>query len=143
MNPVTIFSCLLICVLTSVKPTLSGHYSVSTHPGVNLPVYRDSGPRIRYIRRRVSRPSTSYHHQFYGYIPGIPGRPWKDYPIYSRVPQTSFSCKLVKYPGFYADVEAGCQVWHYCQLDGRQDKFLCPNGTMFNQKTRVCKLNKS
>lgn len=30
------------------------------------------------------------------------------------------------------------QVWHYCQPDGRHDKFLCPNGTVFNQATRVC-----
>lgn len=30
------------------------------------------------------------------------------------------------------------QVWHYCQLDGRHDRFLCSNGTLFDQKTRVC-----
>lgn len=27
---------------------------------------------------------------------------------------------------------------YYCQPDGRQDAFLCPNGTVFNQKVRVC-----
>lgn len=29
-------------------------------------------------------------------------------------------------------------MWHYCQPDGRHDKFLCPNGTVFDQMTRVC-----
>ncbi|KAG7157662.1 putative Chitin binding Peritrophin-A domain-containing protein 11 [Homarus americanus] len=29
-------------------------------------------------------------------------------------------------------------VWHYCDLDGRQASFLCPNGTMFNQAFFVC-----
>ena len=26
------------------------------------------------------------------------------------------------------------QVYHYCHFDGRQDSFLCSNGTIFNQK---------
>ena len=26
------------------------------------------------------------------------------------------------------------QVYHYCHFDGRQDSFLCANGTVFNQK---------
>lgn len=30
------------------------------------------------------------------------------------------------------------QMWHYCQPDGRHDRFLCPNGTLFDQLTRVC-----
>lgn len=30
------------------------------------------------------------------------------------------------------------QMWHYCQPDGRHDRFLCPNGTVFDQLTRVC-----
>lgn len=29
-------------------------------------------------------------------------------------------------------------MWHYCQPDGRHDRFLCPNGTVFDQLTRVC-----
>lgn len=109
-----------------------GHYM----PGP--PIYRDSGPRIKYVPAGMKHPhrlpahyhikkypsgklgpihSHEYHHHpmkdssYYGYIPGIPGRPWKDYPMYSHVPRTGFHCKLVKYPGFYADMEAGCQVW--------------------------------
>ncbi|XP_067126137.1 uncharacterized protein [Centruroides vittatus] len=68
-------------------------------------------------------------------IPGIPG---KDYPVFSSIPLTNFHCRDTGYPGFYADVDSGCQVWHYCQPDGRHDAFLCPNGTIFDQKNRVC-----
>ena len=108
-----------------------GHYM----PGP--PIYRDAGPRIKYVPAGMKHPhrlpahyhikkypsgklgpihSHEYHHHpskdasFYGYIPGIPGKPWKDYPMYSHVPRTGFHCRLVKYPGFYADVDTGCQV---------------------------------
>lgn len=30
------------------------------------------------------------------------------------------------------------QVYHYCHADGRQDTFLCPPQTAFNQKVFVC-----
>ena len=30
------------------------------------------------------------------------------------------------------------QVYHYCHYDGRQDSFLCPKGTVFNQDVLVC-----
>lgn len=30
------------------------------------------------------------------------------------------------------------QVFHICQADGRQNSFLCPVGTMFNQKSFTC-----
>lgn len=29
-------------------------------------------------------------------------------------------------------------MFHVCQLDGRHDKTLCPNGTIFNQKILAC-----
>ncbi|KAK7085962.1 hypothetical protein SK128_013562, partial [Halocaridina rubra] len=75
----------------------------------------------------------------FGYIAGIPGRAGRDYPILSYIPLTSFGCDLVAdYPGYYADMEAGCQVFHICHRNGRQDSFLCPNGTIFNQKYFVC-----
>lgn len=39
------------------------------------------------------------------------GRAGRDYPILSYIPLTSFGCDLVAdYPGYYADMEAGCQV---------------------------------
>ncbi|XP_066971893.1 uncharacterized protein [Macrobrachium rosenbergii] len=72
-------------------------------------------------------------------IPGG-GVPGQDYPILASVPDTGFSCADQDFPGYYADVadEAGCQVFHICQFDGRQDSFLCPNGTVFNQQYFVC-----
>ncbi|XP_069690511.1 U-scoloptoxin(01)-Cw1a-like [Periplaneta americana] len=61
-----------------------------------------------------------------------------DYPIYNEVPDNlSFSCSD-KVPGYYADPEAQCQVWHWCLPSGRKFSFLCPNGTVFNQNYRVC-----
>ncbi|KAG7160699.1 U-scoloptoxin(01)-Er1a-like 15 [Homarus americanus] len=38
----------------------------------------------------------------------------------------------------YIAPEAGYQVFHICQADGRSDSFLCPNGTIFNQQFFVC-----
>ena len=44
------------------------------------------------------------------YTPGVPGIGWRDYPMYASVPITGFDCRLTKYPGFYADIDSGCQV---------------------------------
>jgi hypothetical protein len=30
------------------------------------------------------------------------------------------------------------QVFHVCDISGRQDSFLCPNGTIFSQKLFAC-----
>ncbi|EDW84521.2 uncharacterized protein Dwil_GK14169 [Drosophila willistoni] len=68
----------------------------------------------------------------------IPGRPGVDYPILSAVPYTNFYCDEQEYPGFFADMETRCQGWHYCDIDGRQASFLCPNGTQFSQAVFVC-----
>lgn len=68
----------------------------------------------------------------------IPGRPGTDYPILSQVPYTNFYCDDQEYPGFFADMETRCQGWHYCDIDGRQATFLCPNGTQFSQAVFVC-----
>ena len=44
--------------------------------------------------------------------------------------------------GYYADVEAECQVFHICGNDGNggltKYSFLCPNGTIFQQQYFVC-----
>lgn len=40
----------------------------------------------------------------------IPGSPGADYPTFSSIPRTSFDCKEQQWPGYYADVEAQCQV---------------------------------
>ncbi|KAB7504838.1 hypothetical protein Anas_11262 [Armadillidium nasatum] len=68
---------------------------------------------------------------------GVPGA---DFPIHYEVPETGFSCGDGSLVGYYADVDpkAACQVFHICQEDGRHDAFLCPIGTLFNQKYFVC-----
>ncbi|KAI5646941.1 hypothetical protein NE865_01196 [Phthorimaea operculella] len=30
------------------------------------------------------------------------------------------------------------RAWHYCDIDGRQASFLCPNGTVFSQGVASC-----
>nr|CAD7411909.1 unnamed protein product [Timema poppensis] len=30
------------------------------------------------------------------------------------------------------------EVWHYCDLNGGQASFLCPNGTIFSQVALTC-----
>ncbi|KAG8184388.1 hypothetical protein JTE90_004560 [Oedothorax gibbosus] len=70
-----------------------------------------------------------------GSVRGIPG---EHYPNYSEVPLTSFSCSDKMYiPGFYADLETGCQVFHVC-YEHRRESFLCPVGTIFNQPILAC-----
>ncbi|XP_068233971.1 uncharacterized protein [Palaemon carinicauda] len=70
-------------------------------------------------------------------IPGG-GVPGQDYPILASVPNTGFTCTSQQFPGYYADTQSGCQAFHICQFDGRQDSFLCPNGSIFNQQYFVC-----
>ncbi|XP_049882939.1 U-scoloptoxin(01)-Cw1a-like [Pectinophora gossypiella] len=69
------------------------------------------------------------------YVPG------EDYPVYTEVPEgLSFTCDD-KIPGYYADPETQCQVWHWCvpSIGGNiKYSFLCGPGTVFNQRTRVC-----
>lgn len=78
-----------------------------------------------------------YREELYSNANTIPGVAGSDYPTLDSIPRTSFSC-ADKLPGFYADEEAGCQVWHYCKTDGLKESFLCPNGTIYNQANRVC-----
>lgn len=68
----------------------------------------------------------------------IRGEPGADYPIFYTPPETGFRCSDQQFPGYYADVEARCQVFHICQENGRSDAFLCPNGTVFSQQNYVC-----
>lgn len=61
------------------------------------------------------------------------GEPGIDYPAYSVIPKTNFNCSEQRYKGFFGDPDSSCQVWHYCDLNGGQSSFLCPNGTIFSQ----------
>ncbi|XP_043247254.1 uncharacterized protein LOC122394439 [Amphibalanus amphitrite] len=59
-----------------------------------------------------------------------------------NLPDTSFSCEGKVVGGYYADIETKCQMFHVCTLGSKgetQDiKFLCLQGTVFDQETRVC-----
>ncbi|KAG8194242.1 hypothetical protein JTE90_024573 [Oedothorax gibbosus] len=69
----------------------------------------------------------------------VPGSPGADYPILYEVPETSFDCNQQQFAaGIYGDVDAQCQVFHFCKEGGGRDSFLCPNGTVFNQEYFVC-----
>lgn len=71
----------------------------------------------------------------YGSVAGAPG---VDFPGYTRIPKTSFTCEGKGFDfGFYADEEAGCQVYHVC-WSGRRESFLCGVGTVFNQAILAC-----
>jgi len=60
------------------------------------------------------------------------------YPRYNTIPHSSFSCGSKNQAGFYADVDAQCQVFHRCDPQGNQTDYLCVNSTVFNQITLVC-----
>ncbi|GBP05527.1 hypothetical protein EVAR_3028_1 [Eumeta japonica] len=36
------------------------------------------------------------------------------------------------------DGSMSVRPWHYCDIDGRQASFLCPNGTVFSQAVASC-----
>ncbi|XP_077541685.1 uncharacterized protein LOC144153829 [Haemaphysalis longicornis] len=66
------------------------------------------------------------------------GRPTGTAPANAEIPETEFRCSNQDYPGYFADVETDCQVYHNCLADGRNSSFLCVNGTIFNQRNFVC-----
>ncbi|XP_049845977.1 LOW QUALITY PROTEIN: uncharacterized protein LOC126298614 [Schistocerca gregaria] len=61
---------------------------------------------------------------------------------FDNLPDTNFSCDGKVIGGYYADVETGCQMFHVCTIGQKGEitdiKFLCLNGTVFDQETRVC-----
>lgn len=90
--------------------------------------------------------TTEHHHHhhdvpFWDFRESIPGEPGDDYPILDKIPATKFACND-RLDGYYADLEARCQVFHVCSglPDGQfvQSSFLCPNGTIFQQETFSC-----
>ncbi|XP_066602186.1 enolase-phosphatase E1-like [Prorops nasuta] len=78
-----------------------------------------------------------FQHGFWLCSAGEPG-----YLDFDNLPETNFSCQGKVIGGYYADVEAGCQMFHVCTIGQKDEimdiKFLCLNGTVFDQETRVC-----
>lgn len=68
----------------------------------------------------------------------LASRATDQYPTYDTIPQTGFNCASKAQPGFYADVETKCQVFHRCEQSGNQTAYLCANTTVFNQITLIC-----
>ncbi|XP_046613390.1 mucin-16-like isoform X2 [Neodiprion virginianus] len=66
----------------------------------------------------------------------VPGEPGVNYPTYTSVPKTRFSCHG-RMSGYYADEEAGCQVFHVCH-NVVVSSFLCPVGSIFSQTLLTC-----
>ncbi|CAN7988126.1 unnamed protein product, partial [Ixodes hexagonus] len=66
------------------------------------------------------------------------GRAASSPPAVAKIPPTDFRCSDHPFPGYFADVETDCQVYHNCLPDGRNSSFLCVNGTIFNQRNFVC-----
>uniref|UniRef100_A0ABD2WUD4 Chitin-binding type-2 domain-containing protein n=1 Tax=Trichogramma kaykai TaxID=54128 RepID=A0ABD2WUD4_9HYME len=103
---------------------------------------RVSAPRS-YCAARCIHASVYYngmHARLFAELQGlrnnVPGEPGVDYPAYKRLPRTSFSCSG-KDRGYYADEEAGCQVFHVCD-SGHTSSFLCPIGSLFSQRLLTC-----
>lgn len=88
---------------------------------------RDSGP--------TEDPLSDSEPALYGSVAGAPG---VDFPAYTKIPKTSFTCEGKGFDfGYYADEEAQCQVYHVC-WSGRHESFLCGVGTVFNQAILAC-----
>ena len=114
------------------------------------------GCNVRYTRKEMQRKlrrgsrraaRTTNLNPLFGSdnISGIRGIPGKDYPLHTVIPDTpSFSCEDRVDGGFYGDPgpESRCQVFHRCE--GRDNltkhSFLCPIGTLFQQKGLYCDL---
>ncbi|XP_011643646.1 uncharacterized protein LOC105431261 [Pogonomyrmex barbatus] len=48
-----------------------------------------------------------------------------------------FTCENMP-PGFYADVDYNCRVFHVCEESGNEFPVICANDTVFDQKQRIC-----
>ncbi|XP_066954152.1 probable serine/threonine-protein kinase DDB_G0275165 [Macrobrachium rosenbergii] len=68
-------------------------------------------------------------------------QPPPNYP-HDMMPDTNFTCSDKATGGYYADPEAGCQMFHVCvkvsDEEIRDFRFLCPNNTVFDQQNFIC-----
>lgn len=53
-------------------------------------------------------------------------------------PDARVSLSTIKFDFKWDSTLALFVGWHYCDIDGRQASFLCPNGTQFSQAVFVC-----
>ena len=62
----------------------------------------------------------------------------RSFPAAFAVVMYTFSsgCTLTHF--FFFFVLSCLKVFHVCEMSGRQDSFLCPNGTIFSQKLFAC-----
>ncbi|XP_044756341.1 uncharacterized protein LOC123314936 [Coccinella septempunctata] len=72
------------------------------------------------------------------YTDNLAGAPELDYPIFTSIPRTGFTCEGKVNWQYYADIETDCQVFHVCESQHSKISFLCPEGSIFNQRHLVC-----
>ncbi|XP_036321105.1 uncharacterized protein LOC118735435 [Rhagoletis pomonella] len=95
--------------------------------------HTDCSEHKHHLKKRSSDEDVDYE-----VYQGVVGRPGIDFPIYPRIPKTTFSCRSFG-NGYFADMETDCQVFHICEEgQGRKISFLCPNGTIFQQSELTC-----
>lgn len=61
----------------------------------------------------------------------------------STYPWTPFTCKGKVMGGYYADIDAGCRMFHICSSGRRKTllydfRFWCANDTVFDQRSLTC-----
>jgi len=60
-------------------------------------------------------------------------------PITINEDYSKFDCRNVPFSNrHYADPDTGCQIYHFCHADGKQDSFQCSFGTIFNEYLGTC-----
>lgn len=62
----------------------------------------------------------------------------QELPITVAETYTTFDCRGKYANRHYADTEAGCEIYHFCHEDGKQDTFHCSYGTAFNEYLGTC-----
>ncbi|XP_063590054.1 titin-like [Penaeus indicus] len=145
---VSVFSVVTLAAATVVAAPQKGYdYQQESAPSLGEPLRAVEAT----LQEQVVLPDSSnlvndedhHHHAHHDHVgldwlrDSVPGEPGVDYPIFGQVPKTSFRCRG-RQPGYYADIETRCQVFHICNVRGGQ-AFLCPNGTIFDQQHFTCK----
>lgn len=113
------------------RPILTNQQQVTTN--TNSRFVEEQRENI--VQQQQQSQQTDSEPAVYGSVSGVPGI---DFPGYTTIPNTPFSCESRPFdPGMYADESTGCQVYHLC-YQGRRESFLCGIGTVFNQAIMNC-----